>query len=322
VRPEQVATNVLRVDVPALPGVTRPGVRRITAFLLDRAVRRALSDTGLKASAVVVAFPLARFPRAAGGRKILYVTDDWVDGSPLMGFSPKQVRRVLAKNIAEAGHVAAVSDDLIRTLQRLARTWKGGGAGPHFTVLPNGCPDPAELALPLSRQPVAGLIGQLNERLDLDVLEAVQAAGVSITVIGPRAERDPAFRTRLDRLLARDNVQWLGRIDPDDLASRLVNLGVGLTPYADTKFNRASFPLKTLEYLAGGVPVVSTDMPAARWLNTEHVTISENPAEFARNVVQALAQREDRNQSLLRQGFAAKHSWTVRAQQFLDLVKA
>jgi hypothetical protein len=40
-------------------------------------------------------------------------------------------------------------------------------------------------------------------------------------------------------------------------------MDVGLTPYADTPFNQASFPLKTLEYLSAGLPVVSTDLPGA-----------------------------------------------------------
>jgi teichuronic acid biosynthesis glycosyltransferase TuaH len=113
----------------------------------------------------------------------------------------------------------------------------------------------------------------------------------------------------------------LGPIAPDDLAHRLVHFGVGLTPYADTSFNRASFPLKTLEYLAAGVPVVSTDMPAARWLNSEHVTISEDAEAFARHVTEVLSQPENESQRQSRRDFAAGHSWVIRAKQFLELLK-
>lgn len=319
---DPVARNVVRVRVTVLPGVTRPGIRRITALLLARAVKRALVTIRSEANAVVVAFPLARFPRVTKGPKVLYVTDDWVDGAPLMGFSRREVRRVLIRNILEAEHVAAVSDHLSLELRRYQRTRNDRKPNPVFTVLPNGCPQPAEYGWVSTRQPVAGLVGQLNERLDLDALEALQATGTRIMVIGPRADRDPTFRVRLDQFLAADNVQWLGKISPDDLAARLVHLGVGLTPYADTTFNRASFPLKTLEYLAAGVPVVSTDIPAARWLNCEHVIISENPERFAENVLQTLSQRGDQDLSHLRRDFASSHSWTIRARQFLDLLTA
>ena len=38
----------------------------------------------------------------------------------------------------------------------------------------------------------------------------------------------------------------------DKLGSALADVTVCLLPYADTDFNRASFPLKILEYLAAG----------------------------------------------------------------------
>ncbi|MDR7160369.1 glycosyltransferase [Arthrobacter sp. BE255] len=321
--PEQVSENVRRVRVHVLPGVTRPVIRLITARLLDHAIRRALNASGTEATAVVVAFPLARFPRHVGGRKILYVTDDWIGGSALMGFSRAAVRRALVSNLGIADHVAVISDVLIRKLPRIPVTTKTRPTRTQsvFSIIPNGCPEPV-VDHEQTREPVAGLVGQLNERLDLDALEAVQATGVRIKVIGPRADRDPDFRTRLDRFLAAENVTWLGRLPAADVSLEVVQFGVGLTPYADTAFNRASFPLKTLEYLAAGVAVVSTDMPAARWLNTQHVDIASGPDDFARNVLKALSQREDTHQARLRRQFAAAHTWRARAVQFLQILSS
>ena len=64
---ERVAESILRLKVTVLPGVTRPGVRRLTALLLDRAITSALSWTGWEPEAVVVAMPLTRFPRRTPG---------------------------------------------------------------------------------------------------------------------------------------------------------------------------------------------------------------------------------------------------------------
>ena len=55
-------------------------------------------------------------------------------------------------------------------------------------------------------------------------------------------------------------------------------------PYRDTPFNRGSFPLKTLEYLAAGRAVVATDLPAIRWLNTDLISVATTPAAFADHV--------------------------------------
>jgi teichuronic acid biosynthesis glycosyltransferase TuaH len=317
---EQVMESVVRVRVTVLPGVTRPIIRTFTARSLDRAIGSALASTGWTPEAIVVAFPLARFPRKIPGLRVLYVTDDWLEGSRLMGFSPAVVKRVLLLNMLEADCVAAVSDVLIaklKVLLRSARRRSGSPpTGPSFHTLPNGCLAAPGIRPKYGRAPVAALVGQINERLDLDTLEALQTAGVAIEVIGPRSDRNPAFRRRLDAFLQAENVNWLGRLSQTELQRKLSVLGVGLTPYADTPFNRASFPLKTLEYLAAGMAVVSTDMPAARWLESSHVAVSGGPEEFVRAVAKGLTQRDDRTLEAARQDFAADHAWDKRALEF------
>ena len=72
---------------------------------------------------------------------------------------------------------------------------------------------------------------------------------------------------RMEALIARPNVHWLGTKPFAELPSYLGAIDVGLTPYAQSAFNRASFPLKTLEYLAAGRPAVASDLPAHRWLD-------------------------------------------------------
>ena len=112
--------------------------------------------------------------------------------------------------------------------------------------------------------PVAGFVGHLGDRIDLRLIEAVADKGVSLLLVGPR---HPRFELkRMDELLARKNVQWVGAKPFEALPSYLRAIDVGLVPYADSAFNRGSFPLKTLEYLAVGRGFVARDLPAIRWL--------------------------------------------------------
>ena len=53
-------------------------------------------------------------------------------------------------------------------------------------------------------------------------------------------------------------------------------------PYGRTEFNKHSFPMKTLEYLSAGRPVVATSLPAIRWLDTDLVPLADTPEAFAR----------------------------------------
>jgi teichuronic acid biosynthesis glycosyltransferase TuaH len=308
-RTEDVADGVTRLSVPALPGATR---WPITA-LIDARRGVALARWGGRAGAVVVSNPLARFPHAPGAPRILYVTDDWIAGAGLMGLSRTLVRRTLAANAWRADAVAAVTEPLIAQARSLALVGT-------TRVIPNGAPvlEPVHAR----RGTAAGVVGQLNERLDLDLLERVADAGTPLRLIGPWTGRDDAFRRRLDALAARPGVVWTGRLDAADLRVELATLGVGLTPYVDSAFNRASFPLKTLEYLAAGVPVVSTDLPASRWIGSAHVDVAGPPAAFVAAVARASVRsaRGDEVGERERVALARTHGWEARANELLTLV--
>ena len=62
----------------------------------------------------------------------------------------------------------------------------------------------------------------------------------SLLLVGPR---QATFEiAKLDRLLASPNVQWVGAKNFQELPSYLRVIDVGLTPYSQSDFNRASFP--------------------------------------------------------------------------------
>ena len=313
----EVVPQLTRLIVPVLPGAWRPVLGTAARWLLHRAVRTA-TGAGRLPGAVVVAGPLASFPRLETGVKVFFVTDDWLSGAALMGLSEARIRRTMLRNLAEADVVAAVTGDLAERLRRL----RPGTAVLH---LPNGCvPPPA--AAPAhgtnAERRGAVLLGQLNERLDLGILRAVAAAGIPLALVGPRTERDPEVRAELDALLGHGSVTWEGEIPPAEVPGRLARAAAGITPYADNEFNRSSFPLKTLDYLAAGLPVVSTDLPAARWLGTGHVVRENSPEAFTAALRKVLAEPADPARVRERQQLAGQHSWDARARTMLDAVDA
>jgi teichuronic acid biosynthesis glycosyltransferase TuaH len=203
-------------------------------------------------------------------------------------------------------------------------------------------------------RPVVGLIGQLSERIDLDVLDAIAGAGFSLLIVGPL---DPRWgQQRFNELIGRSHVHYAGPVPPSAVPSYLAAIDVGITPYRDTPFNRASFPLKTLEYLGAGLPVVSTDLPAARWLRADLARAdpdrwdparaegvaaadqilalaranAEFPAAIRRMVagqryaapVRRGADGHGRDQARAGQciAFAARHTWSRRAEEFASAI--
>lgn len=106
-------------------------------------------------------------------------------------------------------------------------------------------------------RPVAGYVGVLDERLDIELLDALAAElpDWEIRMIGPVIKIDPAD------LPQRDNITYLGMQAYEQLPDRMAELDVAIMPFALNEATKSISPTKTLEYLAAGLPVVSTRVP-------------------------------------------------------------
>jgi teichuronic acid biosynthesis glycosyltransferase TuaH len=316
-RLERLGDRLLRLTPLAPPGPNRPGVRSAGNVLARQTVRTALRRLGATPDVVVVA-SLSPFLNAVPARlRVLYGTDDFVAGAQLMGLAAGWLRRLERRQLNNADLVIAVSDELAARWQDRARS---------LVVIENGCDDrlfgtaddaapPDDVVLP---GPVAGLIGHLSERIDFGLLEAVADSGHSLLLVGPCPSR--SVLPRLQALLAQPNVQWTGPRPFSDLPRYLRVIDVGLVPYADTPFNRASFPLKTLEYLAAGRPTVVTDLPAMRALPADVITVAGEADSFLAAVTAALAAPPDAAAAHRRRQVAAEHGWDVRARRFAEVL--
>ncbi|MFI5496967.1 glycosyltransferase [Actinoplanes sp. NPDC051859] len=321
-RLQVVSTRLAHLVTPVVPGFSRPTVHRVVPPMVRRATRRAIDQLyGRSTAEPLAAVICSRFGDpglpVAARRRIFYVTDDLVAGAGMVGLQRDWLLREEAASLRQADAVAVVSEAI---QQRYAR------AGIHAEFVANGCrpdvyaavddaPPPPDVSLP---GPIAGLVGHVNDRIDLALLEAVADTGASLLIVGPVA---PGYDTaRFEALHSRPNVCWTGPKPYADLPSYLRLIDVGLTPYADNAFNRASFPLKTLEYLAAGRGVVATPLPAVTWLGTDLVSIASTPADFAARVREALAVPRTVALAARRQAFTREHSWDRRAQQIAQLL--
>jgi teichuronic acid biosynthesis glycosyltransferase TuaH len=168
------------------------------------------------------------------------------------------------------------------------------------------------------QRPRIGFAGNLEDRLDMDVVRAVACGPGSVTLVGPSS------LDRSDLSLMEDWGCFLeGPVAYEDVPSWFAGFDIAILPYRTTRLVSSSRPLKLLEYLAAGLPVVSTDIPAAREL-TPHVFPAADPGDFARTVARLWADRErvvdDPGARLQRSGLARPHSWTSVAEQLSGLI--
>ncbi len=102
--------------------------------------------------------------------------------------------------------------------------------------------------------PRVGFAGVIDERLDVKLLEqaAARMPDVQFVMIGPVVKIDPASLPRPA------NIHWLGSKSYAELPAYMANWDMGWMPFALNEATRYISPTKTPEFLAAGLPVVST----------------------------------------------------------------
>ena len=105
--------------------------------------------------------------------------------------------------------------------------------------------------------------GLIDRRLDVALVRALEERiDGRIALVGPHDNPDPEL-TRFQ------NVSLVPAVPYDDLPAVAATSDVLVMPYADAPVTRAMQPLKLLEYMATGKPVVVRDLPSTRpWAKT------------------------------------------------------
>jgi glycosyltransferase involved in cell wall biosynthesis len=158
---------------------------------------------------------------------------------------------------------------------------------------------------------VAGFAGAIDpNKLDLRLLADVAEIlpDWRFEMLGPG---DPRFPLP-------GNVRLRGHVMRQHLPQAFAGFDVGIIPYALTPYSSGVFPMKVFEYLAAGLPVVSTPLPSLVG-EVEYVEFGADAESFAAALVRQGAP-ELREASSHRVAYALGHDWTARAQEAGELL--
>jgi len=138
--------------------------------------------------------------------------------------------------------------------------------------------------------PRLGFFGVIDERLDLSLVAYLADArpGWQFVMVGPVAKIDA------DSLPQRPNIHWLGMQPYARLPYLMAGWDVCLMPFALNESTRFISPTKTLEYMAGEKPVVSTPVHDVVALYGEVVRIAAEPEDFLTACEAAIAEQGHR----------------------------
>jgi glycosyltransferase involved in cell wall biosynthesis len=165
-------------------------------------------------------------------------------------------------------------------------------------------------------RPVAGYVGVIDERIDLDLVRelADRLPGWDIAMVGPVVKIDPADLPRAS------NVRYPGMQPYDRLPAVMAGFDVALMPFALNEATRSISPTKTLEYLAAGLPVVSTRVPDVVADYRSVVDLRDDAAGFAEACVAAVERPAPVRDAGVRRLLRRQH-WDAIAARMAALVE-
>lgn len=213
---------------------------------------------------------------------------DCMDELANFRFAPPELAQLEAELLAAADLVFTGGYSLYeakRALHRSVHAFPSSVDTAHFAQARLATDEPADQA-PIPR-PRLGFYGVIDERMDLELLAAIADArpAWSLVMVGPTVKIDPADLPR------RPNIFYLGGKTYDELPRYAGGWDVALMPFAINASTQFISPTKTPEYLAAGLPVVSTPITdvVRHYGDLAAVEIAATPADFVAACEKALA---------------------------------
>jgi len=279
----EVERNIFVLNALAIPAFGKPWIRNLNRALLKFQVKRAMRGLGFRSPVNWVFNPSAAQVAGSLGESIVvyYCVDEFTAFSGL----PPQLVQMEDALCRRADLVVVSAERLLHNkITRNPRTVlirHGVDFDLFRQALDPATRIPDEIAhLP---KPVLGYFGLMSaDWIDTDLLVKVAEhyAGGSLVLLGKVA-------MDLSRLTALRNVHLLGRKPFESLPGYCKGFDVALNPFPISEVTLNSNPLKVREYLAAGLPVVSTRIPEVEVLR--QCRIGDDADAFIREIDAALA---------------------------------
>lgn len=309
--PRGVEGRVYVLSPLVIPLHSRPSVQRLNALILRRAVSRAVRRLGIAHPVLWGYVPQAEVlldvlqPCAI----VYHCVDDiaaqkGIDGAAFRATETRFAQRadlVLASAPVLLERMRTLSDNVIFA-PNVADTRLFSSA------LETGEIDPEMAVLSEPRAVFVGAVVATKIEFQILIDTARRRPDWSFVLVGPVGLGDPS--TDISAVAAEPNLHVLGARPYERLPAVLRGARVGLIPYVRNELTTSIFPMKVYEYMAAGLAVLSTDLPALRAV--EGVEVVNSSEELARALDQVDSSETERRR---RSALAQAHSWDERVAE-------
>jgi UDP-galactopyranose mutase len=168
--------------------------------------------------------------------------------------------------------------------------------------------------------PILGFFGVIDERFDIALISevATRRPDWQIVLIGPVVKIEESSLPR------NSNIHYLGSKKYEDLPRYLADWDIAMIPFALNDSTRFISPTKTPEYLAAGIPVISTPIADVvdPYGKENMVMIVKNGEEFIKAAEQLLNSGTDLVWEKKVTEYLSGNSWDLTVSKMLEKLEA
>lgn len=165
-------------------------------------------------------------------------------------------------------------------------------------------------------KPIIGYYGAIASWFDYDLIKDISKTNkYNIVLIGQIYDET----YKLNNMNELSNVYYLGKKDYDELPKYLSHFDVCIIPFKINEITLSTSPVKLFEYMAGGKPIVTTDLPECR--KYKSILIGKNNIEFIEKLDDALKLKENTEYLKLLDKEALENDWKEKVEEIIDFIK-
>ncbi len=162
-------------------------------------------------------------------------------------------------------------------------------------------------------RPIIGYLGIIQEnRVNLDMVEYIAKKNLdkSIVLVGPIWRKEDE-----ERLRRFSNIYLLGAKEYNEAPDYISRFDVGIIPHYINDFIKYTCPMKLYEYLACGIPVVTTDAPGIEQFRSV-VSVANDFEKFNACINEELNNSPEKVETRL--SVIKEHTWKKKVDQMME----
>jgi glycosyltransferase involved in cell wall biosynthesis len=173
---------------------------------------------------------------------------------------------------------------------------------------------------PQLRRPIVGVVGGINDRLDVELLRRVADLPNigTLLMVGPLMPSSDLCQW--EALRQHPKCLFVGSQAHTVLPIWMQSLDVALIPYRCGVFNRNCSPMRLFDHLAAGKPIVATANCLQVLEFDAWVQVAATDASFIDAVTRYASEGEDPMRSIAQKQAASQHLWSKRAAFLSDKI--